>query len=647
MKLFGKEITLSVRSAAQTPPGNGQIPAQQGKSIDQTIPPFGTNPPVGPVVGGVSDLQQRQVSGDPRDLFWMQLPDKITPKQVSQILRAAMGGDLWQQNSLHVLMQASWPMYRKCLQELRKPVCNVRYQVRPYCPVGDEPSEKAQEKADLVRRAMANFAPSPFNDEKGWNGFMFDITEAAPMGIAMVELQYHKVPLAKPESEDDVKAAHRFSKPSTLRAALQRNHRLLRAAATQTQWEWLPRCSTYVHPRHFSYTNDGTITIFDKLYNRLTYTLAGAASLAEPDPKRFICAQYLSQSGSSLGAGLLRPLAWYWASLVFNREWMLTAAQNHGAPFIDATYLPGTPAEDLNRLDAEIAQGLANRFIRHVQGTTLEVTPAHSTGADNPQRHIVEVADQACAFLLLGQEATTKTQPGQMGGKDTSKEEVKRERVEDLADWASQNVLNHFVAAVLMANYGDKTPDAIQDALSERPTIEPDFTAATDPMAQAQRDQILLTAGVPLAAEEFYKGNNLTLPEEGDLIIKGSSTGGATLGYMAAPQHDVGAPPPPPTIVAPDGSAVPGAAPGAKPSPFGGKGAFGKAVRKDEQATDDEDVSARYGLPNLSRIMAVATTDELNQIERLQAAAAGSSHRNGQHAALERELRRMADKYTN
>ena len=166
-------------------------------------------------------------------------------------------------------------------------------------------------------------------------------------------------------------------------------------------------------------------------------------------------------------------------------------------------------------------------------------------------------------------------------------------------------------------------------------------------MAQAQRDQILLTAGVPLAAEEFYKGNNLTLPEEGDLIIKGSSTGGATLGYMAAPQHDVGAPPPPPTIVAPDGSAVPGAAPGAKPSPFGGKGAFGKAVRKDEQATDDEDVSARYGLPNLSRIMAVATTDELNQIERLQAAAAGSSHRNGQHAALERELRRMADKYTN
>lgn len=574
-------VIPAVRAAAPA------LPPRMGadRPVTEVLPPFGTNPPGGPVTTGDGNLADRLINNDPRELWYLNLPSKLSPKQVLQILRSALGGDLWQQWQLLSLMMDSWPMLRKCAHELREPVSNARYVVRPYCPEGDEATDTAKEKASLVRRAMCNFAPDPASDEGGWTEMVYDATDALLNGLTLVELMWQKCvdPKAGPEK--------------------------------------LPRAATWVHPRHYTFTNDGRVAVFNQDYNRLTWTLASNNS-PTPDPRKFLIAQFKSRSGSSLGAGFIRALAWDWAAVMFNREWMLKTAQNHGAPFVDVTYTMGSSDADLKRLDSEIATGLANRFIRHAEGTTISVHPPGQMNADNPQRHLMEMADQHCAFLLLGQEGTTKTQPGQMGGKDDSKEKVKRERVEGLARWLGATVLSQFSRAVILANYGPS-------GMTEVPTIEPDFTGEVDPMAQAQRDQVFITAGVPMAAEEFYKANNLTMPEEGDLVIKGGN-----LGYMAAPQENIGAPVPPPGGGI-DENGNPIAPPPQSPE------------EKTEKKGDDGEGDAApliQSTERLETILARATTPELVALLPLIDAAEKAPHANGELTLLRNHLSKISNR---
>lgn len=575
-------VNQLAQAANLAPVATSVSPALPPKSPDQRLteiqPPFGTNPPEAPVAGMGQDIGTRTVHNDPRELWYLALPDKLSPKQILQILRSALGGDIWQQWQLCSLMLDSWPMFRKCSHELREAASNANYAVHPYVEEGSEPTDTAMEKAQTVRRAMKNFKPNPFTDEKEWTGFVYDLGDAMLNGLSMSELMWTVV-----DGPDGP--------------------------------ERLPRAAAWVHPRHFTFTNDGTIAVFDDDYRRLMYNMAGRIGVT-PDMRKFICAQFMSRSGSSLGAGLMRPLAWYWAAVVFNREWMMKAAQNYGAPFLDVTYKPNTLQEDLKRLDAEIAQGLANRFVRHKEGTTLAVTAAQSMGTDNPQRHMAEMADEACTFLFLGQEGTTKTQPGSLGGKDDSKSEVKRERVEGLAKWLGTGPLAQFARATLLCNWGED---------SECPTITPDFTAATDPLAQAQRDTIFITGKVPMKVEEFYPANNLTVPEPGDLV-----TVGGQIGYFlktpAGGDPDipvVGAPPPPPSF-----------------DEFGNPKSPDDEVGVDAPPGGGEDAvqSRRIGRAALGR----ATAAELDEIEELVTAAERASHKNGEHAALRTKLTAIA-----
>src|SRR5574343_134795 len=52
----------------------------------------------------------RVITSDPRDMWYLALPAKLLPKQVEQIKRSGLGGDIWQQWQLCDLMADSWPM---------------------------------------------------------------------------------------------------------------------------------------------------------------------------------------------------------------------------------------------------------------------------------------------------------------------------------------------------------------------------------------------------------------------------------------------------------------------------------------------------------------------------------------------------------
>lgn len=452
-------------------------PAAWSNNVDP-LPPFGTNPPRMPETRANTELGLRQIRSDPREAWYLALPQKMQPKHVAMILRAALGGDLWQQWQLQTLMLDAWPMFRKCSHELRDAVARTKFKVRPHCIEGQEPTQDALDRAELVSRALDSFAPNPFTDEAGFRDMVYDMTDAVLSGLTMVEVIWNE-----PQ----------------------------RRGST---WERLPRASSWVHPRHFTFDNNGQIVIYDDFYKRLQYPVPGSGKMLwgdKPDPDKFLTAQYRSRSGSALGSGLMRPLGWYFSAVMYNRDWMFSSAQRYSTPFIEATYSNAMAQNqaELDQLENFISGGLSNGYIMHREGTTITVHSPPAPGAENHQKTLMTSADEACMFLLLGQSSTTKGTAGTLGN-EQGRTDVKRERVEAVAQWVCDGPLHQFCRAILRVNYGNE---------DHCPTIEADFTEVPDPMKEAQTSSIFMNSGVPMVAKDFYAKHNLTQPKSGDLVL--------------------------------------------------------------------------------------------------------------------------------
>ena len=489
MTKFGIQLALSrpVPASKRSPdaavrstfaPRLPQRGTPRSDTLTDILPPFGTNPPSGPVSSTEADLSQRLIQNDPRESWYLTLPSKLAPKQVLQILRSALGGDLWQQHMLGQLMLDSWPRFRKCAYELRMAVAQTKFTVKPFALPGKEPSDKAKAKADLVARAMAGFNPDPFTDERGFHDMVYHLTEPALTGIALEELVWKDAEEYEPG-----------------------------------KWQRTPRAAVFIHPRHFTFTNQGRVVIFSDGYGRKDLFNSGPVGY-HPDPDKFICGQFVN-SGSSLAAGFMRPLAWYWAAKMFNEEWMLQFAQRYGNPFLELEYEKGLQPEEMTALENFAKDAGAQNYLLHPTGSNAKIHPAQSLGTDNPQVHIDRVADEACAELLLGQAATTSPTPGKLGNDETHGR-VKREYVEMLAGWTAANPLKQFARALVRVNYGDEL---------EVPEVLADFTESPDPTKVAQTWSSRLMSGLPFVAEEYYKENNCRQPQAGDLVVCGGVMG--------------------------------------------------------------------------------------------------------------------------
>lgn len=471
MNILGFNIT---RAAAP------RLPITKDVSLTNIMPPFGTNPASEPF-GQDIDLNERVIRSDPRELWYLSLPHKLTPQQCLQILRSALGGDVWQQWQLCAIMLDSWPTFRMASHQLMEAAAYARYAVHPCAEEGKKPTPQAIERADLVSRAIRSMHPDPFNDEKGFSGMCYTLCDAMLNGISTVELIW------------DFRNSSDHGR------------------------ERMPVSSAWVHPRHVSFTNDGRIAIFGENYNRLTYS--GAPESMSPSPDKFICAQFMSKAGSPLGAGFMRPLVWYWAARQFNLEWMLNTAKQYGSPFIDITYKPGSvttgPGGELEKLNELLKTAGSQRRLIHPEGTLANIHPPTSLGEENPQRVLEEKADEACLFLLLGQKGTTTPTQGALGSQDTH-ENVKDERIAGVANWLARNPLRQFARAVLRVNYGND---------DECPNIEPDFTKPLKPEQVGQMATSISGSRIPVRADEFYKKLGFTQPEAGETVIAGGVIG--------------------------------------------------------------------------------------------------------------------------
>ena len=465
-----------LKDAGGLPPVRGIVkaiaPALPNRSnsepvdLTQVMPPFGSNaistarqtlPPV-----STTDLASRVLFNDPRDLWYLSLPSKLTPAQVLQILRSALGGDLWQQWQLQKLMSDSWVMFRKCSHEIRSSASMARYTVAPYHAPGKQPTGSAKAKAEMVNRGFESFRPDPMTDEKGFNGGVYHWADSVLSGVSLCEVQWQLM--------DDQSI--------------------------------LPRAITWVHPRQFTFSNGGRISVWDQNFK----------AMIVPDPDKFIPMQYLSDSGSALGCGLVRPLAKYWSAMVFNWEWMIKFGQKHGAGFIKAFYPDGATDEEIAKLK-QFCQDAQNQafILLKKDKEDAEYTQPANLGQDNPHQRLCKIADEAASLLLLGKmddgnssRTLINNNTGELEG------DAKSAKLYEVSHQIATGPLTQLARAICRVNFdGDDT---------ECPTITPDFSEDEDPKDVVARFTSLLASQLPILASDIYPQLKLTQPEDGDIV---------------------------------------------------------------------------------------------------------------------------------
>lgn len=397
----------------------------------------------------------------------------VTPAYIEAVLRGALGGNHVQQWELFDLMEDTWPRLVKNLNEIKRAVVALDWQCKPWAEEDTAPTDSAKEKAKLVSHAVWSMRPAQDSDENGFEQTLYDILDAWAKGVSVQEIEWEQ-----------------------------------RAAAGQSGDAIVPRCTFWVHPQNYAWHQEGWMGLATT--SERQDFLAGRASVERFPEDKFLIARCKARSGSPLAGALLRPLAWWWCAANFSAEWFLGFAQIFGVPIRWANYDPNTPGLLANISD--MLENMGNSaWAAFPAGTTLELKEPMKAGTDNPQIAMLDRADKQADLLILGQTLTTDV--GDSGSRSLGEvhEGVREGIIRAAADFAASVVNLQLVPSILRLNFGDDT---------EAPEFCAEEEEQEDAKANAERDQILLNAGVALPKDWFYKRHQVPLPAQGEEVIE-------------------------------------------------------------------------------------------------------------------------------
>lgn len=386
---------------------------------------------------------------------------RMSPAEVRVILEQATSGNLAAQWDLFALMEDTWPRLAKNLAELRRAASRATYNVQPYAERGQPATESAKERAALVDQSMRQWWPRPGTLELSFEDTLFHALDAYGKGISVNELHWDRTPIGV-----------------------------------------LPRCAHVLAPRMYGWNAEGT-----------ELGLITDGRTWQPFARdHFLVGIWQARTGAPGATAVLRALAPYWAGITFGWEWLLSNAQIFGVPFRWATYDKNQPT-----LGAQIRDMLrdmgASGYAAFPEGTKLDFKEASQNATGNPQVIVQQLADKACDLLILGQELSGGAQAAGLGGGAAGLQgDVRADRLQAAAQWCADLLNYQLVPAVLRANWGDTM---------EPPVIVPDLDDEPDPLKLAERDKVLLDAGVPLPRAWFYERHSVPVPVEGEETITG------------------------------------------------------------------------------------------------------------------------------
>jgi phage gp29-like protein len=394
---------------------------------------------------------------------WYMGTRKATPRQILATLDQAGGGSLREQWELFSLMEDSWPRLAKNLGEVRRAASRATYVVQPcLCHDGTEGShaQEAQARRELVERALRSWAPRTGSLELSLEDTLFHALDALGKGVSALRLRW--------EREAD--------------GAL------------------LPKAARVLGPRRYGWDAAGV---------ELGH-LDQAGHWRPFQPGEALVGVWHARTGAPGATATLRSLTPYWLGILFGWRWLMANAQIFGVPFRWATYRRDNPETGAQLLDMLAAMAECGHAA-FPEGTQIEFKEASQNVTGNPQVVIQEMADKVCDLLILGQELSGSAQPAGLGGGAAALQgAVRADRLQAAASWCADLLNYQLVPHLLTLNFGDT---------AHTPVIAADLDEDDDPKALAERDSLLLQAGVPMPRDWFYERHGIPLPQPGEPVI--------------------------------------------------------------------------------------------------------------------------------
>jgi len=440
----------------------------------------------------------------------------ITPQYIEMVLRGALAGNHVQAWELFDLMEDSSPRLLKDLNELKRAVVAMDWVLAPWQEEDEPPSESGRERARLVSSALRQMRPEPTADENDFSGTIYDVLDAWGKGQTVLEVDW----------------------------AVRRCGELGEIVA--------PRASYWVHPTCYAWTMGGRLGLRLELMGnreghgrgrtgREGYKLSPGvwqSTTLQPLPSavgefpadKFLVSICKAKSGTALGGALLRPLAWWWCAGNFSADWLLNLAQVFGLPFRWANYDPAAPQGTVDAICTMLERMGSNAWAAFPAGTTLELKEAAKSGEHSPQGDMLDRAERQMDLLILGQTLTTDVSDG--GGSRALgevHEGVRGEVVQAAGNFSAGVINTQLIPSILRLNYGDDL---------EAPAFRPVVKKQQDASANAERDAVLLSAGLRMPKRWLYRRHDIPLPEAGEETIGGG--GGGARGAVGGGQERSG-----------------------------------------------------------------------------------------------------------
>lgn len=455
----------------------------------------------------------RVIAPEARDRWQGATLRTYTPQYVEQITRGAMAGHLQAQWEMFDLMEQTWPRLNSALNDLKDAVLGLQWTLQPWSPQGAMPSPEAQRRARFCEELLWNFEPRADHDENDFDDTLRDILDSIGKGIAVLEIDWH-------------------------------------VKSTETGAALAPRCTRWVHPRFYGYPAygpdhlmlDGTQIALDRshlslgtvesrselraerstavpmshlsTHTPLNYQLVNQGHFLPFPPNKFLIALCKQKSGHPISGALLRILGFWWAASNFTWEWFLRYAQIFGMPFRMAFYDTNASQATISKIQ-EMLEGMGNAaWAAFPAGTQFEIKTDLQHASRSAHQALLDAADKLVDILIKRQTLTTDAADRGTQALGVVHQGVRADRIMAVAGHAAKIINRQLLPAICRLNYGDAR---------ECPWIQPCEKEAKDEKAMAERDRILLEAGLPMPRTWFYERHSIPQPAEGEEVIGAQS----------------------------------------------------------------------------------------------------------------------------
>jgi len=475
----------------------------------------------------------RVIAPEARDRWQGATLRTYTPQYVEQITRGAMSGNLQAQWEMFDLMEQTWPRLNSALNDLKDAVLGLQWNVQPWAPKGAMPSPEAQRRARLCEELLWNFEPQAEHDENDFEDTLRDILDSVGKGIAVLEVDWEVRTYGSRVSS--------YEQPALVSArAIERNSKSRHINSVNGQlaelprMAFVPRCTRWVHPRFYGYPTygpehlmlDGTqLALNHSSVEQLSRNggptaLIGASTYEQgrfiPFPQnKFLIAICKQKSGHPISGALLRILGFWWAASNFTWEWFLRYAQIFGMPFRLAFYDANASQGTIDKIQ-EMLEGMGSAaWAAFPAGTQFEIKTDLQHASRSAHQALLDAADKLVDILIKRQTLTTDAGDRGTQALGVVHQGVRADRIMAVACYAAKIINRQLLPAFCRLNFGDTR---------ECPWIQPSQKEARDEKSMAERDRILLEAGVPMPRTWFYERHAIPQPTEGEEVIVGPTS---------------------------------------------------------------------------------------------------------------------------